>query len=193
VTSPGGGVFDLLFVCTGNICRSPTAELYAAHHLPAESFRVHSAGTYGLEGYAIEPGAARPLKALGIAYDAFRARRLTEAQIAEADLVLTATREHRTAVVTLVPRALPRTFTLREFARLVDGVEPGGEPNGAADPAERGRALVAAAAARRGRVWAPPEADDVDDPYGLGPKAYDRAAAEIADALRLPLELLAGG
>jgi protein-tyrosine phosphatase len=183
-----GGVFDLLFVCTGNICRSPTAELYAAHHLPPESFRVHSAGTYGLEGYAIEPGAARPLHDLGIAYDAFRARRLTEQQVAGADLVLAATREHRTAVVTLVPSALPRTFTLREFARLVETVEGvSGD-----DLAERGRALVAAAAAQRGRVWVAPEADDVDDPYGLGTKAYDRAAAEIADALRLPLELLAG-
>lgn len=180
--------FDLLMVCTGNICRSPFAELYAAHHLSPESFRVHSAGTYGLEGYAIEPGAARTLAGLGIGYDAFRARRLTAAQIEGADLVLAATREHRTAVVTLVPSALPRTFTMREFSRLAEqvGALPG------EDPAERGRALVAAAAAQRGRVWVPPESDDVDDPYGLGPKAYDRAAAEIAEALRVPLELLAG-
>ncbi|MDQ1711517.1 MAG: low molecular weight protein-tyrosine phosphatase [Frankiaceae bacterium] len=180
--------FDILMVCTGNICRSPTAELVAAHRLPPESFRVHSAGTYGLEGYPIEPGAARPLQDLGIAYDAFRARRLTAEQVEGADLVLVATREHRTAVVTLVPSALPRTFTLREFARLVEHVE--GLPGD--DLAERGRALVAAAAAQRGRVWVPPEADDIDDPYGLGPKAYDRAAAEIAEALRLPLERLAG-
>ncbi|HEU0132677.1 MAG TPA: hypothetical protein VFQ85_16960 [Mycobacteriales bacterium] len=181
--------FDLLFVCTGNICRSPTAELYAAHHLPPESFRVHSAGTYGLEGYPIEPGAARPLERLGIACDAFRATRLTAALVEAADLVLTATREHRTAVVTLVPGALPRTFTMREFARLaarVDTALLGGEAP------ERARALVAAAAAQRGRAWAKPANDDVADPYGLGAKAYDRAISEITDALQVPLELLAG-
>jgi protein-tyrosine phosphatase len=181
--------FDLLMVCTGNICRSPTAELYAAHHLPPERFRVHSAGTYGLEGYPIEPHAGRRLAGLGIAYDVFRARRLTEEMVRAADLVLTATRDHRSAVVTLVPTALRKTFTLREFARLVEGVDVAALPGG--DPADRARALVAAAAGQRGRKWAPPEQDDVADPYGAGDAAYDRAAADITAALKRPLELFA--
>jgi protein-tyrosine phosphatase len=180
--------FDLLFVCTGNICRSPTAELYAAHHLPPAHFRVHSAGTYGLDGYPIEPQAARRLAALGIAHDAFRARRLTEEMVRAADLVLTATREHRSAVVTLVPKALPRTFTMREFARLAGDVDAAGLTGD--DPADRARALVAAVAARRGGGWVPRERDDVADPYGAGDDAYDRAAADITAALRRPLELL---
>ena len=175
--------FDLLFVCTGNICRSPTAELLAAHVLPGDRFRVHSAGTYGLDGYGIEPGAARELTTRGIDSDAFRARRITEEMVQRADLILTATREHRSAVVTLEPRALARTFTMREFARLLDAVEP------AADPRE----VVARAAAVRGRrAPARPEDDDVADPYGRGAAAYERAAVEIAEALRRPLEVLAG-
>jgi protein-tyrosine phosphatase len=184
VTAP----FDLLFVCTGNICRSPVADLYAASRLPAEHFRVHSAGTYGLSGYPIEPGAAAPLTRLGIAYDTFRATRLTAELVQRADLVLTATREHRTAVVTLVQRALPRAFTMREFARLVELV-PDDVPGD--DPAERARTLVGLAHAQRGKAWAPPESDDVADPYGLGPDAYERAAAEIVAALDGPLRLLA--
>ena len=175
--------FDLLFVCTGNICRSPTAELLAAAALPAERFRVHSAGTYGLHGYAIEPGAARELTARGIDSASFRARRLTEELVRDADLILTATREHRGAVVTLDPHALPRTFTMREFARLLDHVQPAGDP----------RALVALVAAARGR-YAParPEDDDVADPYGRGSVAYAAALMDITEALRRPLEVLAG-
>ena len=111
--------FDLLFVCTGNICRSPTAELLAASRLPAERFRVHSAGTRGLDGWPIEPGAARPLSGLGIGCDTFRARRLTREMVAGADLVLTATAEHRDAVVALVPDAREYTYTLRQFARTL--------------------------------------------------------------------------
>src|SRR4051794_35290398 len=112
-------MFDLLFVCTGNICRSPTAELVAAARLPSERFRVHSAGTSGLDGYAIEPGAARALRPLGIGCDAFRARRLTADMVRAADLVLTATRDHRAAVVALVPEAREYTYTMREYARLL--------------------------------------------------------------------------
>jgi protein-tyrosine phosphatase len=183
--------FDLLFVCTGNICRSPTAELVAAARLPREHFAVHSAGTYGLDGYPIEPGAARELTALGIASEDFRARRMTEELVRGADLVLTATREHRSAVVTMEPKALPRTFTMREFARLVEAVE---EPAlYGATPADRARSLVAAAAQKRGISRpASPEDDDVADPYGLGGVAYDRAAREIVEALRRPLEVMAG-
>lgn len=175
-------MFGLLFVCTGNICRSPTAELIAAARLPEQRFRVHSAGTYGLQGYPIEPRAAKLLARQGIAHDVFRARRLDEDLVEGADLVLTATRDHRAAVVTLVPHARPKTFTIREFARLVERVEAAPDP----------RSLVAAAAAQRGQVWSPPEQDDVADPYGLGDPAYERAYAEIATALARPLELLAG-
>lgn len=174
--------FDLLFVCTGNICRSPTAQLIAAARLPRDRFRVHSAGTYGLAGYPVEPSAATLLARQGIAYDEFAARRITDDLIHDADLILTATRDHRTAVVTAVPAALKKTFTIRELARLVAHVESIEDPHD----------LVSAAAAQRGRVWSPPEQDDVADPYGLGTKAYERAYADIATALEHPLTLLAG-
>jgi protein-tyrosine phosphatase len=181
--------FDLLFVCTGNICRSPTAELIAANRLPHSGFRVHSAGTYGLHGYPIEPNAARPLQALGIGCDAFRARRLTDDLVENADLVLTATRDHRSAVVTRVPSALRKTFTMREFARLTEAIDEDTVTED--DPADRARLVVALAAERRGRDTRLGD-DDVADPYGLGPEAYDRAIREITAALEHPLALLHG-
>jgi protein-tyrosine phosphatase len=180
--------FDLLFVCTGNICRSPTAELIAANRLSPRRFQVHSAGTYGLAGYPIEPNAARPLAALGIACDEFRARRLTDDLVERADLVLTATRDHRGAVAATVPGAAGKTFTMREFARLTEGIDPASLA--ATDPVDRARILVALAAERRGRNPSKRDHDDVADPYGLGPPAYDRAIREITAALDRPLALM---
>ncbi|HVF06348.1 MAG TPA: protein-tyrosine-phosphatase [Frankiaceae bacterium] len=182
------GIFDLLFVCTGNICRSPTAHLLAASRLPAEHFRVHSAGTHGLTGYPVEPKAARLLAKSGIGCDEFRATRLDAGLVGDADLVLTATRDHRTAVVTLAPDALRKTFTMREFARLLEPVPD--PPEG--EPVERARALVAGAAAQRNQVWAPPADDDVADPYGSNAAAYERAYRDITEALDGPLRRLAG-
>ncbi|HVF20954.1 MAG TPA: hypothetical protein VNA14_12040, partial [Mycobacteriales bacterium] len=111
-------VFDLLTICTGNICRSPMAERIAAAHFGAElsvadaaRFRVHSAGTHGLEGWEVNPPAAAQLEARGVPYADFRARRLICDMVTSADLVLGATREHRSAAVSLNPRGSARTFT----------------------------------------------------------------------------------
>ena len=182
-------------VCTGNICRSPMAEFIAAAHLraglsveDAARFRVHSAGTHGLEGWEVNPPAASRLDALGVPYADFRARVLVQEMVVESDLVLAATREHRSAVVTLVPRAAARTFTLREFDRLVSLVDVDELPAG--DPVERARALVVAAARQRGMVWVPPEEDDIADPYGRSQAEFEACSAEIAAALDEPMHVI---
>ncbi|MDX6254988.1 MAG: low molecular weight protein-tyrosine phosphatase [Frankiales bacterium] len=193
------GTFELLFVCTGNICRSPMAERLAAAALAtrlgagASRVLVHSAGTWGHEGSPMEPFALDTLARLGLdgaSSAAFRARELTTEMVQSADLVLVASREHRAAVVTMVPRAAARTFTLREFGRLSSGVDPAGLP---ADPVERGQALVAAAAGRRGLAPAGPEGDDLADPYGAPARAFEHCAADIVELLRVPLDLWAPG
>jgi protein-tyrosine phosphatase len=189
-------VFDLLFVCTGNICRSPMAELIARHELSralgpdSERFRVHSAGTHGLVDHPLDRTAAGALNALGVADHGFAARRLVADLVQGADLVLCATRQHRAAAVSLVPRASARTFTIPEFARLCGFVDPTVLPAG--DPVARARALVPAAAAFRGHVQVPPYEDDIDDPYGAKAPVFDACANEIAEALRGPLALVCG-
>lgn len=192
----GGGPFGILFVCTGNICRSPIAEQLTAAALhtrldrptgDARRVRVASAGTSALVGHPIEPAAAQALHALGVTPAPFRAREITADLVAGADLVLTMTRQHRATVVTLLPRAARHTFTLREFARLTAGLTP--PP--ATDPAQRGRALVRAAAGRRGTLPpAPKDDDDVPDPYRQPLPAFRTTAQLIAAALAGPLDLL---
>jgi protein-tyrosine phosphatase len=104
--------------------------------------------------------------------------------VQRADLVLTATREHRVAVVSLDPQALPRTFTLREFARLVRTLP--------ADPAALPANVVSAVAAARGSARVPPSEDDVADPYGGPLRSYRRCRDVITDAVDTIVPLLVG-
>jgi protein-tyrosine phosphatase len=199
MTSATSATFDLLFVCTGNICRSPMAERLVAAALAtrlgrqADRVRVHSAGTWGHEGSPMEAFALDTLAALGLdrgTAGSFRARELTAEMVEGSDLVLVAAREHRAAVVTLVPRAAGRTFTLREFGRLAAGIDATALPG---DVVARGRALVAATAGRRGLVPVGPAGDDLTDPYGAPARAFEHCAADIVDVLRTPLDLWAPG
>src|SRR4051795_1365012 len=119
------GVFTVLFVCTGNICRSALAERLGRAYLDevlaedSAAVRLVSAGTQAVVGSAMHPDSALVLRGFGGNPDGFVARQLTDGLVMDADLVLTMTRGHRRDVLTLAPRALARTFTLREAADIV--------------------------------------------------------------------------
>jgi len=190
-------VFRVLHVCTGNICRSPMAEhlmragLAARLGLDADRFVVESAGTWGHSGSPMEAHAATTLSAYGVTGADFRARELVAEHVVGADLVLGATREHRAAAVVLHPRAATRTFTLREFDRLIRVVDPTDLPTG--DVVDRARAVVRAAAARRGLVRPDrPRDDDLDDPYHAPASAFAVCGDLVQRTLAAPLDLLAG-
>jgi len=68
--------------------------------------------------------AAEVLVRLGAEPEGFHSRALDRSLITLSTVVLTATRRERAAVVTTVPSAVRRTFTLREFARLTAAVDP---------------------------------------------------------------------
>lgn len=196
VASPDADdVFDALFVCTGNICRSPMAEFILVRRLadtvPADtaSFRVHSAGTYGLHGYPIDARAAGAISDLGIDAGGFVARELSDAMLAGADVVLTATRDHRAAAVTMAPRAARRTFTIREFGRLCGGVDASALPAG--DVVRRAREIVRAAGDRRGLAPAAYDEDEIADPYGGRQADFAATTRLIEESLRPFVSLLA--
>ena len=114
--------FAILTVCSGNICRSPLAEqLLRAGLSDWADLTVSSAGTIAMEGDKMPDEAAALSVRYGGSPSAHAARQLIEAQIRQADLVLGMSRDHRRAVVQLLPSASRYTFTLREFARLVVG------------------------------------------------------------------------
>ena len=180
--------FHLLFVCTGNICRSPFAEILTRHLLRgrlggrvAVAFDVSSAGVAAVVGSPMDPDSRAELAPWhldGAAADGFVARQLEEPMIEGSHLVLGATARHRSAVVEQCPAALPITFGLREFARLAAAVAPAELP---AHPVARAHALVELARLRRGLVPPDPDGDDVPDPIGR-PRAVHHHAARLLHA-----------
>jgi len=112
----------ILFICTGNICRSPTAERLSiglAAQMGIPDFTASSAGTHAVIGHPVHRYAAEVLIGLGGDPADFAARQLTPRIASEADLVLTMTSAHRTAVLELAPRQLRKTFTLGEASILI--------------------------------------------------------------------------
>jgi protein-tyrosine phosphatase len=172
--------FSILAVCTGNVCRSPAVERLLASKL-GPTVIVSSAGTHALIGHPISDPMAGLLLDSGLEPAPFEARRLSEQMLKEADLVLTMTRDQRGLVVELLPAAVRRAFTLREFARLLSAVDPAALPAG--PPAERLRAAIPLAAAGRGRQRMSPEEDDVVDPFRLSNAVYAASFAQIRSAV----------
>jgi protein-tyrosine phosphatase len=192
--------YRILMVCTGNICRSPVMErvfvarLHDRLPLHFRSFGVRSAGTWGMTGAAMSPEAAETLRLLGGDPSDFVARAIEDVPLAEADLILTATRQHRAAVATQVASAVMKEMTLREFARLLGPVTLAEIDSfaGRDDPVRRMKALVAAAISYRGHVPAPePSQDDIVDPYQRPMDVYRQAAADIDLAMTTIFDLLA--
>lgn len=180
-------VFTVLMVCTGNICRSALAERLGRAYLAetlgddAALVRIVSAGVRAVVESAMHPDSALVLRGLGGDPGDFRARQLVDDMAIDADLMLTMTRRHRRDVLRVAPRALSRTFTLREAADLVallsDDVDVPGD-----GLAERSRQLVHQLSAARSRRQGS-EVDDIRDPIGLPVEVHQEVGEVIAGAL----------
>jgi protein-tyrosine phosphatase len=191
---PHGGppeTFRILFVCTGNICRSPAAEIMAKHLLigwlggrEASRFPIGSAGVQAVVGEMMHPDTRdelRPWGLDGVIAGEFRARQLRSSMVRRADLVLGANTRHRSAIVEREPAGLPYTFALREFAALVDAVDEHMLP--ADDPVKRAHELVDQARMKRGLVRMDPEDLKVADPMGKPQVVHHQAVELITDGV----------
>lgn len=185
---------EIMTVCTGNICRSPLAELLLATRLADLGAEVHSAGVRGLSAAPMTPEAIDLAIEYGVTEadaDAHRSRFLTEAMLVSPDLILAMTREHRREIAELAPARLRSTFTVREFARLAaslsddDVADAVANAGPGATPGDRVRAAAAAVAGRRGLLPPPadPADDDVIDPYRRDWSVYRTSADQLVPAL----------
>ena len=109
---------NILFVCTGNTCRSSMAEALLRHYVkehPALELNIKSAGTAVFQSQRASSNAIEALRELDIDLSCHRSQPLTEALIDEADLILTMTGSHKEQVLYFKPDAKNKTFTLAEF------------------------------------------------------------------------------
>lgn len=113
-----------LFVCTGNICRSPMAEGLFRHAVAGRGdYRVLSAGLGAMAGQPPSLHAVRAMKELGIDISAQRSRMVNPELVQQADYILGMTHSHVDTITLLYPAAAEKTFLLREFDDTLDAFE----------------------------------------------------------------------
>lgn len=148
---------NLLFVCTGNTCRSPMAEFIMKAMAGSQpcfaGMRIGSAGITAINGAPMASTAEQALAQMGIPFTAHSARRLTPALVTEADYIFALEANHLRQIERLCPADMPRAHTLKGFAAGIAGM---------------------------------PDKDgyDIKDPYGQPLTVYNDVAQEIAHALK---------
>lgn len=174
---------SILLVCTGNVCRSPMAEgllrVALERRLGDAAPAVGSAGVIGRDGGAAVPEAVEAAADRGVDISSHVVRRLGREHVEPAALVLGMAVEHREDVVRTSPSAASRTFTLKEFVRLLEA-QPASRTGEEGDPGGRLAARVAEADRLRCSGFrGNPSDEDVIDPLGLSLETYRAIAWEL--------------
>jgi protein-tyrosine phosphatase len=166
----------ILAVCTGNICRSPVAAELLRKSLAGTEIDVDSAGTRAVPG---SPPSQEALDYLllraGVRAEA-PAVQLSEELAVGSSLVITMTEEQRAWVARRAPRAVRRTFTLLELARITALLEP---HSGFASVQEFARRC----APLRPRVRVQSPFNDIPDPYGGPYSGYIASFDTVAESI----------
>lgn len=175
----------ILFVCTGNTCRSPMAEGLFRKLAEREglSCEVRSAGVSAWDGSPISKHSADILQGRGV-LDRISSSAVTGQTVSWADLILTMTTGHKETLIRRYPEAVDKVYTLKEFAE--------DDPSVAEAIVERQR-LHSELQIKRALGEKISEEElrqvrqldfempgfDIVDPYGGDRAMYEKSAAEI--------------
>lgn len=128
-------MYKVVFVCTGNTCRSPMAEALFREMIEDKGLQdgisVSSAGIYAFEGDEASPFAVDVMeKEYGIDLTKHRARVLYDDDIRDASLILVMTKHHRDMIHDIYPEAASKVHLLKEYAGIdgdTDVIDPFGQ------------------------------------------------------------------
>jgi protein-tyrosine phosphatase len=179
------GPLNILFICTGNICRSPLAAQLltaglASSSTPDDAVRAASRGTHARGGLEMDALSARQSATHGGDPAGHRSERLTPADLREADLVVTMTLAQRAAAARMLPVASRKSVTLLELARLVEHnpIDVAAERR---EPVEQLQHLLS-----RRSAMPPPRREselDIADPFRKSAATHAKVARQIDDAV----------
>jgi protein-tyrosine phosphatase len=179
----------ILFVCTGNTCRSPLAEglLRIRVHQEGLAAEVRSAGVSAVTGGPISRNSASLLQEAGFK-EPISSLAIQESEVNWADLILTMTMGHKRTVIQRFPAAIEKTFTLKEYAlddaHILQAIE---EREQLVTELQLKQALSQAVSVEeRSRIYKLEHAIpdfDISDPFGGSIEIYRQTAEEINGSL----------
>lgn len=110
---------SIMFVCTGNICRSPMAHGYMqkkVYDLKKENeYLISSCGTNANQGEKATYNAVKAMESYGVDLTKHRATPIESSNIENYDLVFALTESHKTIILKIYPSLKDKVFTLKEY------------------------------------------------------------------------------
>lgn len=124
----------IVFICTGNICRSPMGHHYMQKRVIdkniCNNYLIDSCGTYASTGDRATKNAIEAMKKYDVNMQNHRAKHITEIDLNKYDLIVCLTQNHKTHIALLYPSIQDRVFTLKEYVNPESGYKDIDDPWG---------------------------------------------------------------